>query len=86
MVQCLESSPSPPEKCKLLTVLLFAPSELNYKILLLKISHTLVTGHRKTKMALSWKLHPSWEASMVSEGAGQAPGGAGQLINGLIQL
>lgn len=39
------------------------------KIPLLKIPHTVVTGHGESNLVLSRKLTPYWSARMVSEGA-----------------
>lgn len=52
-VQFLENSPSPQKKNIGFDIVLVCPIRTGCKILLLKIPHTLVTGHRETKMALS---------------------------------
>lgn len=51
-------------------------SELDSQILLLKMPHTVVVGHRKRKikLQLGWKLPPCWLALVVQEGAMQVAG------------
>lgn len=43
--------------------------ELVDKALFLKTPYVLVTGHRETKLRLTWKFPPHWLAFIVLKGA-----------------
>lgn len=56
------------------TVDLTCPSEVDYKILLLKVPPSLTVEYRGAMQELRWKFPPSWLAFIIPESARQAAG------------
>lgn len=54
---------------KAIGIILGCPSELDGKVILLKMPHTLVTGHGKIKLVMARKHCPYWIAFIVLDGA-----------------
>lgn len=52
----------PPKKklMKILALVLFCPSELHDKTILLKIPHVMVVRYERVKLELSWKPSLCW--------------------------
>lgn len=60
-----QGGPISPQIVQFIVIDLGYPPELDGEVLLVKTPHTQVTGYGKTKLILTWKLHPYCLAFIV---------------------